>query len=131
MQRRLADIRSMGASLVAISGQTPDDSLSTVEKNDLSFEVLSDLGNKVAREFGIVFPIPEDLLHVYSSYGIELTRTGNGNHFELPLTATYVIAQDGIIVKASVDIDYSKRLDPEEIIEALKSIWEMINKPTD
>ncbi len=122
MQRRLADIRSMGASLVAISAQTPDDSMSTVEKNDLSFEVLSDLGNKVAREFEIVFPIPEDLLQVYSSYGIELTRTGGGNHFELPLTATYVIAQDGMIVKAAVDIDYTKRLDPEEIIEALKSI---------
>ena len=59
---------------MAISAQKPNDSMSTVEKNDLSFEVLSDVGNKVAREFGIVFPIPEELAHVYSSYGIELPR---------------------------------------------------------
>ncbi len=123
MQRRLNEVHSMGASLVAISAQTPDDSMSTVEKNDLSFEVLSDVGNKVAREFGIVFPIPEDLAHVYSSFGIEFTKADGDKRFELPLTATYVIAQDGRITKAAVDIDYTKRLDPEEIIEALKSIY--------
>ncbi|MFH0959963.1 MAG: peroxiredoxin-like family protein [Pseudomonadota bacterium] len=122
LQRRLDDIQSMGASLVAISSQTPDDSLSTVEKNDLSFEVLSDIGNRVAREFGIVFAIQEDLVSVYRSYGIELTKAEGDGQFELPLTATYVIERDGTIVKASVDTDYTKRLDPEEILEALKSI---------
>ena len=113
----------MGASLVAISAQTPDDSMSTVEKNDLSFEVLSDVGTKVAREFGIVFPIPEELAHVYSSFGIDLTKAEGDKRFELHLAATNIIAQDGRIIKAAVDIDYTKRLDPEEIIEALKSLY--------
>ena len=55
---------------MAISSETSDDSLSVVEKNELSFEVLSDIGNKVAREFGIVFQLPMDLLQFYSSYGV-------------------------------------------------------------
>ena len=92
-----------------------------VEKNELSFDALSDVDNKVAREFGIVFRLPMDLLEFYSSYGVELTPTGD-DHFELPVPATYIISEDRRILKAYVDIDYTKRLDPEEIIEALKSI---------
>ncbi len=121
MQRRLDDIIALGASLVAISSETPDDSLSVVEKNELSFEVLSDIGNKVAREFGIVFQLPMDLLQFYSSYGVGLTKSGDG-YFELPIPATYIIGKDRKIIKAYVDIDYTKRLDPDEIIEAFKSI---------
>ena len=121
MQRKFEDIRALGASLAAISCETSDDSISVVEKNELSFEVLSDVDNKVAREFGIVFRLPMDLLQFYSSYGVELTRTGDG-HFELPVPATYIIGKDSRILKAYVDIDYTRRLDPEEIIEALKSI---------
>jgi peroxiredoxin len=121
LQRRLDDIIALGASLVAISSETPDDSLSVVEKNELSFEVLSDIGNKVAREFGIVFQLPMDLLQFYSSYGVGLTKSGDG-YFELPIPATYIIGKDRKIIKAYVDIDYTKRLDPDEIIEALKSI---------
>ncbi len=121
MQRRLENISALGASLAAISCETPDESLPVVEKNELSFEVLSDVDNKVAREFGIVFRLPMDLLQFYSSYGVELTPTGDG-HFELPVPATYIISKDRRILKAYVDIDYTKRLDPEEIIEALKSI---------
>lgn len=122
MQRRLTEIEALGASLVAVSSQTPDDSLSTVQKNDLSFESLSDVGNKVSRMFGIVFPIPEELVKVYSSFGIQLTKSGDNNRFELPLTATYVINTDRTIIKADIDIDYTKRLDPDDIIQALKSI---------
>lgn len=121
MQRRLQDISALGASLAAISSETPDNSLSVVEKNELSFEVLSDVDNKVAREFGIVFQLPMDLLQFYSSYGVELAKNRDG-FFELPVPATYIIGKDGKILKAYVDLDYTKRLDPEDIIEALKSI---------
>ncbi len=122
MQRRLDDISALGASLAAISSETPDDSLSVVEKNELSFEVLSDTGGKVAREFGIVFPLPKDLLRFYSSYGVRVIEEGGNGYFELPIPATYIIGRDRKILKAYVDVDYTKRLDPEEIIEALKSI---------
>ncbi len=122
MQRRLDEISALGASLAAISSETPDNSLSVVEKNELSFEVLSDVDNKVAREFGIVFQLPMDLLQFYSSYGVRVIEEGGNGYFELPIPATYIIGRDRKILKAYVDVDYTKRLDPEEIIEALKSI---------
>lgn len=121
MQRKLHEILSLGATLAAVSSETPDDSLSVVEKNELSFEALSDVENRVAREFGIIFRLPMDLYEFYSSYGVKLAQSGDG-HFELPVPATYIFNCDRKILKAYVDIDYTKRLDPEEIIEALRSL---------
>jgi len=122
LQQSLPEIKELGATLVAISPQTPDNSLSTVEKNDLEFEVLSDVGNQVAKEFGLVFVLPEELRPIYQDFGIDLPAHNGEDTFELPIPATYVIAQDGTIIHAFVDADYTKRLDPAEIIAALKKI---------
>ncbi|MEO1523652.1 MAG: peroxiredoxin-like family protein, partial [Cyanobacteria bacterium J06633_2] len=65
LQRYLPEFKAAGASLVAISPQTPDNSLSTTEKNELEYEVLSDVGNVVARELGLVFTLPESLRPIY------------------------------------------------------------------
>ncbi|MGB3189179.1 MAG: peroxiredoxin-like family protein [Limnoraphis sp.] len=51
LQKYLPEIEQFKATLVAISPQTPDHSLSTLEKNELTFEVLSDVGNQVAKKF--------------------------------------------------------------------------------
>lgn len=122
LQQSLPEIKELGATLVAISPQTPDNSLSTVEKNDLEFEVLSDVGNQVAQDFGLVFVLPEELRPIYQDFGIDLPAHNGDNTFELPIPATYVIAQDGTIIHAFVEADYTKRLDPKEIIAALKKI---------
>jgi len=122
LQQSLPEIKELGATLVAISPQTPDNSLSTVEKNELEFEVLSDGGNQVAKEFGLVFVLPEELRPIYQDFGIDLPAQNGDNTFELPIPATYVIAQDGTIIHAFVEADYTKRLDPKEIIAALKKI---------
>jgi len=122
LQLNLNRIKELGASLVAISPEAPDNSLSTTEKNELSFEVLSDLGNRVARRFGIVFQLPLDLRPIYAGFGIDLPKSNADDTFELPLPATYIIERDGKIRKAFIDADYTKRLDPEDIIRALKDI---------
>jgi len=105
---------------VAVSPETPDNALSTVERNNLTFEVLSDMGNRVAREFGIVFRLPLELRPIYAGFGIDLPKANGDNTFELPIPATFIIGTDRKIRKAFVDADYTKRLDPEEIIDALK-----------
>ena len=86
----------------------------------MTFEVLSDMGNRVAREFGIVFQLPPALRPIYTGFGIDLSKANSDNSFELPIPATFVIGTDRKIRKAFVDADYTKRLDPEEIIDALK-----------
>ena len=60
MQLALPEIEAFGAHLVAVAPELPDKSLSTAERNALAFEVLSDVGNKVARDFGLVFSLAED-----------------------------------------------------------------------
>ena len=115
-------IRELGATLVAVSPQTPDSSLSTMERNYLEFDVLSDSGNKLAREFGIVFQLPTELRPIYASFGIDLPSVNGDDSFELPLTATYVIDQDQKIRFAFVDADYTKRMEPAEIVAVLSEM---------
>jgi peroxiredoxin len=122
LQQALPKIEAFGASLVAISPQTPDNSLSTVEKHELTFEVLSDVGNKIARKFGLVFTIPENLRPIYQGFGIDLPAHNGDETFELPVAATYVIAPDRTVTHAFVEEDYTQRLEPEEIIAALTGL---------
>lgn len=127
-QEYLPQIQNLGASLIAISPQTPDNSLSTVEKNELTFEVLSDVGNQVARQFGLIFTLPEELRPIYQGFGIDLPAHNGDTTFELPIPATYVIAPDGTVIHAFVDPDYTKRLDPQEVVQALHGIATTENK---
>ncbi|MGB3614682.1 MAG: peroxiredoxin-like family protein [Elainellaceae cyanobacterium] len=122
LQQALPEIQNQGATLVAISPQTPDNSLSTVEKNELEFEVLSDEGNAVARQFGLVFQLPESLRPIYQGFGIDLPAHNGDDTFELPFAATYVIAPSGQIVHGFVDTDYKQRMEPSDIVTALEAI---------
>ena len=122
LQQALPDIVNAGATLVAVSPQTPDNSLSTVEKNELTFEVLSDVGNRVARSYGLVFELPEALRPIYAGFGIDLPAHNGDDTFELPIPATYVIGTDGTVSHAFVNADYTKRLEPADIVAALQAL---------
>jgi peroxiredoxin len=122
LQQKLPEITAAGASLVAITPEQPDHSMSTVAKQQLTFEVLSDIDNQVARQFGLVFQIPEDLREVYAGFGIDLSGTQGNDHFELPIPATFVIDRNGTVVMPFVDPDYTKRLEPDEIVATLQGL---------
>jgi len=122
LQEKLPEITDLGASLVAVSPEVPDKTLSTTEKNELSFEVLSDQGNRVARNFGLVFTLPDTLRPIYEKFGIDLAATNGDDSFELPVPATFVIDGKGVVRHAFVDADYTQRLDPVEVVAALREI---------
>lgn len=119
LQRYLPRFEAYGARLVAISPQRPDNSLTQAEKEQLEFEILSDVGNVVARRFGLVFTLAEALRPLYA--GHDLPAHNGDDSFELPLPATYVVAGDGTILASFVDADYQRRMDPEDILKALKA----------
>ncbi len=119
LQEALPGIESRGARLVAVSPQLPDRSRSTKEKHDLEFPVLSDARNEVAGKFGLVFPLAEKLRSLYRKIGYDIPEYNGDESWELPIPATYVIAQDRTIVLGFVDVDYTNRLEPEEIVRAL------------
>jgi peroxiredoxin len=122
LQARLPEITGVGATLVAVSPQTPDASLSSAEKLELAFPVLSDAGNAVAESFGLVFTLSEALREVYAGFGIDLPAANGDDTFRLPIPATYVIRADGTVAWRFADPDYTKRAEPDDVIAALEAL---------
>lgn len=121
-QQVLDEIKSLGANLVAISPQTPDESLNIKEKNELQFEVLSDNGNIVARQFTTVFKNEKTPIKTMSSLGIDFDSHYGDDSQELPVPATFIIEKDYTISFAkAIDGDYRNRIEASEIINALKN----------
>jgi peroxiredoxin len=119
-QEILPEIKAAGASLVAISPEKPDDTLSTAEKNALDFEVLSDAGQKVGRAFGLVYRFTDELRSVYQAFGLDIPgKNGTPNEWALPVSATYVIDRNGVIIYAYTDVDYRYRAEPREVLAVL------------
>jgi len=120
-QSILPAIKDAGATLIAISPQTPDESLNIKEKNELQFEVLSDNGNVVARQFVTIFKNDDKALKTMSDLGFDYDGFYADDSRELPIPATFIIEQDGTISFAkSEGGDYRNRVEPTEILNALK-----------
>jgi peroxiredoxin len=116
----LPEIAAAGASLVAISPEKPGETVSTAEKNALTFHVLSDVGQKVGRAFGLVYEFTDELRTVYDGFGLDIpARNGSPDEWALPISATYVIGRDGTIIYANTDVDYRDRADPRDVLGAL------------
>lgn len=120
-QERLDDIRAAGATLVALTPELPDRSISTAQKEGLDFEVLSDVGNVVAREYGVVFKLTEGVQANYEK-NFGLSDFNGDDSGELPLAATYVIDQNGTIRWAFLDADYRNRAEPGDVVAALERL---------
>jgi peroxiredoxin len=107
--------------MVAISPETPDNSMSTAEKNHLEYEVLSDKGNKIARAYGVSYKIPKLIADQFKGR-LDLAKHNGDDSGELPLGVTYVIDREGIIRFAFIDADYRKRAEPAEVIAVLRNL---------
>lgn len=121
-QQQLAELKRLGAQLVAVSPQTPDNSLSTAEKNELAFPVLSDSALEAAMAFGVAFDMPPELIELYSKVGNDLPVLNGNGRWVLPVPATYVIDRNGQIAFAQVEADYRERAEPREVMKALAGL---------
>ena len=120
LQKHLPDFKALGVQLTAITPEKPEKALSTSEKNELSFPVLTDVGNAYAKSLGLVFTLPESLRPIYKQFGIDIPSHNGDETFELPLAATFVVNKEGKVTYRFVDADYTKRAEPNDILEALK-----------
>lgn len=112
----------MDATLVALSPQLPEHCAATTETLHLSFDVLSDSHNQVARQFGIVFRLPDDLARIYTKLNMDISKFNGDVSWELPLPARYVIDRENIIRAANVNFDYTVRPEPEETLTVLRNM---------
>jgi peroxiredoxin len=118
-QEVLDEIHGLGAELVAISPQTPDFALADIEAKQLTFPVLTDAGNRVARQYGLVFSLSEPLREVQRSFGIPIPKFNGDESWELPMPGTFVVDREGVVRLAHVNPDYMKRLEPRAMLDAL------------
>jgi peroxiredoxin len=122
LQKALPDIAALGATLLAVSPEKPDETLSTAEKNELAFPVLSDKGSAVSKAYGIAFDLAEELRPIYTRFNHALPDRNGTESWVLPIPATFVIARDRQVALAFVDADYRKRLEPADILNALAGL---------
>ena len=115
-------IEEKSANLLALSPSRPEFSQRMAEKLGLTFPILSDTDNLVAKKFGLVFTVPDELQAVYLSFGIDLERFNGNPDWELPLPATYIIDKAGTIAYAELDADHTFRLEPGEILRHLDQL---------
>jgi len=113
------EFKKLGTKIVGVSPQTPDASLSTQETNELTFEVLSDEHNIIAKEYGLVFSLAQELRPIYSKFGIDIPTSNADDSFELPMPATYLINKNGEILYSFIDEDYTKRCEPQIILDII------------
>jgi peroxiredoxin len=117
----LPQIEQAGATLVAISPQTVKQSFFMHDQHKLRFPLLSDAGNKIARQFRLTYRVPPQQEDVYRRAFVNLPFTNGDDTWELPIPTAYIIDRDGTILYASANEDYTERPEPSEIVSTLQS----------
>ncbi|MGI9004434.1 MAG: peroxiredoxin-like family protein [Pseudonocardia sp.] len=119
LQHALPDITARGASLIAISQQTPDHSLSLADKHDLTFDVLSDLDGTVATAWKVRFPVSVDFQTGLDYFQIDLATENADGTSTLVVPATFVVDHDGVVRDRYASVDYTTRMEPRAILDTL------------
>ncbi len=122
LHEALQEIRSLGASLIAVSPQRPDDSLSLAELLELGFEVLSDPDQRVIRDYNLQFELPEALHDWYSGMGMGLDEQNADGTWNLPVPVTFVLDRTGNVAAAHVDPNYRERMSAEAVLDVLRQL---------
>ena len=116
----LADVsprlREAGAAVIAITPEVGGMALKTKKERDLDFEILCDVDNAVAMQFGLVFRIPDDIQPGYLKFNVRLPMIYGNDSWMLPIAATYLVTKDGVIAHAYVNPEYRERYDPEDLL---------------
>ena len=121
LQKSLLDIHALDAQLVAVSPELANHGLATQEKGKLTFPLVSDEGNQVARQYGLVYRISDKVIPYYDQF-FDINDYNGDRSYELPLSATYVIDTGGVVRYAFLDADYKRRADPKEVLTVLRQL---------
>jgi len=112
-------ILDRGVTLLAIAPSRPEFSRQVTKKHNLSIPILTDQDNTLASKFGLVFTLPEELREIYLAFGIDLERHNGNSSWTLPMPARYIVSQNGLIHDADVNLDYTTRPEPEDLLKKL------------
>jgi peroxiredoxin len=123
LESALPEFKEKGAQLVAVSPQTASYSRRSQRENNLSFPILSDPHNEIAAIFGLRFELPDYLRALYKNvFKNDLAIVNGDPSWTLPMPARFLIGQDGTILYAEVNPDYTRRPDPQLLLPALDRV---------
>lgn len=123
LHQSLPQFKAYGAQLLAVTPQLPDKSLEQVKKDGYPFPIVSDLDSSVSRDYRLWFEVPTELSEVYQrNFELDLAAYNGAGRYELPVPGTFVIDRDAVVRAAYSDVDYTKRMEPAEILKALKEL---------
>ena len=122
MQQVAGTLKELNATIVAITPQLAEASRSLMEKQRISFDLLSDPGNAYAAKLGLRFTLPDDLKAVYVGFGIDLEVRNGEASWTLPMPGRFVVDRSGIVRAADVDPDYERRPEPQKTVDDVKAL---------
>lgn len=122
MQQVAGTLKELGATIVAITPQLAEASRFLIEKQKISFDLLSDPGNAYAAKLGLRFTLPDDLKAVYLSFGNDLAIRNGEVSWTLPMPGRFVIDRAGIVRAADVDPDYERRPEPQQTVYHIEAL---------
>lgn len=123
LDRRIDEITALGATVVAISPQSPDHATSLTEEHGLGFDVLSDVQQSVIAGYGLRYLVEGDTRELMEHvFGRDLAVENADGSWYLPVPGTFVLDRNGVVRAARVDADYRTRMEPGDVIAALEQI---------
>ena len=118
----LPELSRNGGTLVAMTPETGGRALAVKRGHCLHYEVLVDVDLTIAMAFGIVFRMPPLYVELLKRRGVDLAERSGNPAWLLPVPATFLVGQDGVVLKSWVNIDFTKRAEPSEILQALHTL---------
>jgi peroxiredoxin len=115
-----AKLLSMGYQVLAVSPDRPEELRKTMDKQNLTYQLLSDSDMALSQSFGIAFRVDDPTLEKYRGFGIDLVQSSGRSHHLLPVPAVYIVDTRAVIRFAHWDPDYKRRLDPEKLLSAAR-----------
>jgi len=119
LKSALPRIAEAGGQLVALTPETGRHLADTKRRQKLNYEILSDVDGAVGMQFGVLFRLPQISREMLAEFGVDLAERHGNESWLVPLPATYVVDRGGVIRYAFVDVDFTKRAEPDEIIAVL------------
>lgn len=116
----VTDKKSIATHFLAISPQKTEISSQLCQNNNISLTILSDEGNEVAKKYGLVFTLPDNVRDLYKNLGANLPDFNGDNSYQLPIPATYIIDQNKKIIFSYINVNYMERVDISELQNVLQ-----------
>ena len=115
-------IEGKGAKLIAVTPELYKFAEERIKKNNFTFQILTDLGNKAADEFGLIFELPSEYREIYKRLSVNLNILNGEDSWVLPMPATFIISKQGVINSTYINADYTQRMEPDDILEKLDTL---------